>query len=61
MMKNVKTRMVLPAYVTLKKATRSEKPLELLNCLMFDVYVLWSKFIMAEEILLSVISYTVFH
>lgn len=36
MMKNVKTRMVLPAYVTLKKVTRSEH----LNCLMFDIYVL---------------------
>ena len=46
--------------MTLKKATRSEKALELLNCLMFDVYFLQSKFI-KEEKLLSVISYTVFH
>ena len=35
-MKYVKTLMVLPAKVTRKKATRSEKALELLNCLMFD-------------------------
>ena len=60
MVKYVKTRMVLPAQVALKKATRSEKALELLNGLMFDVYFLHSKFIKAE-ISLSVISYTVFY